>query len=66
MRSAAARLSASRAAERAAHASHQVFGALGVMRDGPAFFASRRILQLVATPPGPSPARVTLLASLGL
>lgn len=66
MRSAAARLSASRAAERAAHASHQVFGALGVMRDGPAFFASRRILQLVASPPGPSPARATLLASLGL
>ena len=66
MRSAAARLSASRAAERAAHAAHQVFGALGVMRDGPAFFASRRILQLVALPPGPSPARATLLASLGL
>ena len=66
MRSAAARLSASRAAERAAHAAHQVFGALGVMRDGPAFFASRRILQLVALPPGPSPARATLLAALGL
>jgi hypothetical protein len=65
MRSAAARLSASRAAERAAHAAHQVFGALGVMRDGPAFYASRRILQLVASPPGPSPARATLLASLG-
>ena len=66
MRSAAARLSASRAADRAAHAAHQVFGALGVMRDGPAFFASRRILQLVASPPGPSPARATLLAALGL
>lgn len=66
MRSAAARLSASRAAERAAHAAHQVFGALGVMQDGPAFFASRRILQLVATPPGPAPARATLLAALGL
>ncbi len=66
MRSAAARLAASRAAECAAHASHQVFGALGVMRDGPAFFASRCILQRVATPPGPLPARATLLASLGL
>jgi len=66
MRSAAARLSASRAAERSAHAAHQVFGALGVMRDGPAFYASRRILQLVASPPGTSPARTTLLASLGL
>jgi len=66
MRSATARLSASRAAERAAHAAHQVFGALGVMRDGPAFYASRRILQLVASPPGLSPARATLFASLGL
>jgi alkylation response protein AidB-like acyl-CoA dehydrogenase len=66
MRAAAARLSASRAAENAAHAAHQVFGALGVMRDGPAFFASRRILQLVATPPGPRPAHATLLAAAGL
>jgi hypothetical protein len=66
MRAAAARLSASRAAEHAAHAAHQVFGALGVMRDGPAFYASRRILQLVASPPGSSPARARLLASLGL
>lgn len=66
MRAAAARLAASRAAEFAAHAAHQVFGALGVMRDGPVFFASRRILQLAATPPGPSPARATMLASLGL
>lgn len=66
LRAAAARLSASRAAEFAAHAAHQVFGALGVMRDGPVFFASRRILQLAAAPPGASPARATLLASLGL
>jgi alkylation response protein AidB-like acyl-CoA dehydrogenase len=63
-RAAAARLSASRAAERAAHAAHQAFGALGVMRDGPAFFASRRILQLVATPFGD--ARAALAAALGL
>lgn len=66
MRAAAARLSASRAAENAAHAAHQVFGALGVMRDGPAFFASRRILQLVATAPGPQSARATLLAAAGM
>jgi hypothetical protein len=65
-RAAAARLSASRAAEGAAHAAHQVFGALGVMRDGPAFFASRRIVQLLATPPGVGPARATLLAAAGL
>jgi alkylation response protein AidB-like acyl-CoA dehydrogenase len=66
VRAAAARLSASRAAEGAAHAAHQAFGALGVMRDGPAFFASRRIVQLVATPPGPDAARATLLAGAGL
>jgi alkylation response protein AidB-like acyl-CoA dehydrogenase len=66
MRAAAARLSASRAAENAAHAAHQVFGALGVMRDGPAFFASRRILQLVAGVPDPRRARATLLAAAGL
>ena len=61
-RAAAARLSAARAAESAAYAAHQVFGALGVMRDGPAYLASRRIVQLVASPPGPRPARATLLA----
>ncbi len=66
LRAAAARLSAARAAERAAHVTHQIFGALGVMRDGPVFFVSRRIVQLVATPPGPSRARATMLASLGL
>jgi len=66
MRAAAARLSASRAAEHAAYAAHQTFGALGVTSDGPAFFASRRILQLTASVPGPSPARATLLASIGL
>jgi alkylation response protein AidB-like acyl-CoA dehydrogenase len=63
MRAAAARLSASRAAELAAHAAHQVFGALGVMRDGPAYFASRRIVQLVASPPGLEPARAVVLAA---
>jgi alkylation response protein AidB-like acyl-CoA dehydrogenase len=64
-RAAAAWLSASRAAERAAHAAHQVFGALGAMRDGPAFFASRRILQLVSTPKCDA-ARAALVGTLGL
>ena len=62
----AARLSATRAALRAAHTAHQVFGALGVTLDGPAFHVSRRIRQLVVAPPGPEPARATLLASLEL
>ncbi len=64
-RAAAARLSAARASERAAHAAHQVFGALGVMRDGPAFFASRRVLQLVASPRADG-ARAVLAAAIGL
>ena len=62
----AARLSAARAALAAAHTAHQVFGALGVTLDGPAFHVSRRIRQLVAAPPGPEPARASLLAPLGL
>jgi alkylation response protein AidB-like acyl-CoA dehydrogenase len=62
---AAARLSAARAAPRAARVAHQTFGALGVTLDGPVFHVSRRIRQLVATPPGPEPARAALLAALG-
>jgi len=61
----AARLSAARAALRAAHTAHQVFGALGVTLDGPAFHVSRRIRQLAAAPPG-DPARARLLEPLGL
>jgi hypothetical protein len=33
------------------------------MRDGPAYFASRRIVQLVASPPGLEPARAVVLAA---
>jgi hypothetical protein len=63
---AAARLSAARAAPRAAQVAHQVFGAQGVTLAGPAFHVSRRIRQLVATPPGHAPARAAVLGGLGL
>jgi hypothetical protein len=62
---AAARLSASRAAVEAASTSHQVFGALGVTLEGPAFFVSRRIRQLVSLPPGEERAREAVLGPLG-
>jgi hypothetical protein len=62
-RAAAARLSASRAAERAAHASHQVFGALGITVAGPAFHVSRRILQLAHATFGAAAAREALEAA---
>jgi len=62
----AARLSAARASLRAAHAAHQVFGALGITVDGPAFHVSRRIRQLASAPPGLDAARAALLEPLGL
>jgi alkylation response protein AidB-like acyl-CoA dehydrogenase len=63
---AAAHLSARGAALEAASTSHQVFGALGVTAEGPAFFASRRIRQLASLPPGVARAREAVLAPLGL
>ena len=63
---AAARLSARTASLEAASTSHQVFGALGVTVEGPAFFASRRIRQLASLPPGSERAREAVLAPLGL
>jgi alkylation response protein AidB-like acyl-CoA dehydrogenase len=62
----AARLSAARAALAAAHTCHQVFGAIGITLEGPAFHVSRRIRQLAAHPCGDAPAREALLASFGL
>ncbi len=50
---AAARLSASRAAVDVAHTCHQLFGAVGITLEGPAFHVSRRLLQLAAQPPDP-------------
>jgi alkylation response protein AidB-like acyl-CoA dehydrogenase len=63
---AAAHLSARGAALESASTGHQVFGALGVTLDGPAFPASRRIRQLASLPPGPARAREAVLAPLGL
>jgi alkylation response protein AidB-like acyl-CoA dehydrogenase len=62
----AARLSAARAAVAAAHACHQVFGAIGITLEGPAFHVSRRLRQLAAHPLGDAPAHAALLAAYGL
>jgi alkylation response protein AidB-like acyl-CoA dehydrogenase len=63
---AGARLSASAAAVDAAHVCHQVFGAIGITLEGPAFRVSRRIRQLASLPPGDAPARGALLDHVGL
>jgi hypothetical protein len=65
-RAAAARLAAHRAAVDAAHACHQLFGAIGITLEGPVFHVARRIRQLASQPPGEEPARAALLARLGL
>ncbi len=63
---AAARVSASVAAREAAFTAHQVFGAVGITLEGPAFHVSRRIQQLAAQPPGLERGRVALLARYGM
>ena len=63
---AGARLSASAAALEAAHACHQVFGAIGITLEGPAFHVSRRIRQVASLPPGAAPARGAVLDDVGL
>jgi alkylation response protein AidB-like acyl-CoA dehydrogenase len=62
----AARLSAHRAAVETAHTCHQLFGAIGISTEGPAFHLSRRILQLAIQPPSEEGARASLLAHFGL
>ena len=64
--SAAARLSAARAALGAAHTCHQVFGAIGITLEGPVFHVSRRIRQLASHPCGDTPARAAVLGAFGL
>lgn len=61
---AAARLSARRASLHAAHVAHQVFGAIGITLEGPAFHLSRRIRQLASQPPGDAAGRELLLDEL--
>ncbi len=63
---AAARLSAGRAALQAAFTAHQVFGAVGITLEGPAFHVSRRIQQLAAQPPGSERCREAALELIGL
>jgi alkylation response protein AidB-like acyl-CoA dehydrogenase len=58
----AARLSARGAALEAAHVAHQVFGALGITLEGPAFLVSRRIRQLASQPPADTTSREAVLA----
>ena len=62
----AARLSAARAALGAAHACHQVFGAIGITLEGPVFHVSRRIRQLASDPARDASARAAVLAAFGL
>lgn len=60
----AARVSAARAGLQALRTAHQVFGALGITLEGPAFHVSRRLRQL-ASQPAPGAER-NLLAALQL
>jgi len=50
-RAAVAEFSAIRSALQAVHTGHQVFGAVGITRDGPAFYISRRIRSLACQIP---------------
>ena len=66
-RAAAARLSATRAALEALHVAHQVFGAIGITLEGPAFPVTRRIRQVASAPPSDAraaPAVLTAFTSL--
>jgi alkylation response protein AidB-like acyl-CoA dehydrogenase len=63
---AAAHLSACDAALEAAYVSHQVFGAVGIMLEGPVFHVSRRIRQLAAEAPSRDASRHALLTYAGM
>lgn len=61
---AAAHLSACEAALAAAHVCHQVFGAIGITLEGPAFHVSRRIRQLASQAPDRAASRRILFVDL--
>jgi len=61
-----ARSSSAAAATESIHVGHQVFGAMGITLEGPAFHITRRIRQLASAPPGLDAARNVVLADLGL
>ncbi|UCE85452.1 MAG: acyl-CoA dehydrogenase family protein [Deltaproteobacteria bacterium] len=63
---AAARLSACAASLASVYTCHQVFGAVGITLEGPAFHVSRRIRQLASPPPSEETARDAVLARYGL
>jgi alkylation response protein AidB-like acyl-CoA dehydrogenase len=58
-------LSATGAALDAVHVGHQIFGALGITLEGPAFPLSRRIRSLAGQGPGADRAREELCSELG-
>jgi alkylation response protein AidB-like acyl-CoA dehydrogenase len=64
LESCAAHVSARRAAREAAHACHQVFGAIGITLEGPAFHLSRRIMQLAGSGPAIDVATEALYAGI--
>jgi len=59
----AARLAAARAAVDAIHTAHQVFGAVGITVEGPAFHVTRRIRQVASIAPSDARAREAVLAA---
>ncbi len=61
-----ARISASAAALMALEVGHQVFGAIGITLEGPAFHISRRIRSLISEAPGPAAARACILGEMDL
>ena len=60
-----ARLSAEAASLAAVQAGHQVFGAIGITLEGPAFHVSRRIRHRVSASAGREAARESVLETLG-
>jgi hypothetical protein len=59
-------LSARRAALHTAHCCHQVYAAIGITLEGPAFHFSRRIRQIASQAPDDSLAKQQLLKKIGL
>lgn len=63
---ASASLACAASAVDAAHVAHQIYGAVGITLEGPAFHLTRRIRQLSSQPSSASRAREHLLERLGL
>lgn len=61
-----ARLSCAAAAVETAHVAHQIYGAIGITLEGPAFHLTRRIRQLASDVPEAERARAHTLRQLGL